>query len=206
MTLEQCSSLIKGVLRGWFQNKAILDKFSEGNAGLLYNGVPVFAADDETITQQEMQQAITQTINDLNQSAQPATNSWGMSIGLAPMPTEQLGADNNDTVNRIIMNGSSANIIVDLNDLTEFPSSDPNQGTHKWLALEVKTGCDSIIGVSYNGYALTQQDADDAALTGCEVGSFVLYIRAEEVASSNKIFTLSKDGKENLQVTITVNG
>lgn len=204
MTLQQCSSLIKGVLRGWFVNKSTLDKFSEGASGLLFDGRPVFYEDDEEISSEDMSDAIADTITDLDSLINPTGNAWNMAIKLVPMPTEQQGAANNDMVKSIIMNGSSATINVDVDELVAFPSSDPNQGTHKWIALEVDTGRNSILGVSYNGFALTQQDVNDAYATGCAVGSFVLYIKADEVVSTPKTFTLATNGFEDITATISI--
>ena len=42
MSLENTKRYLKGILQGWFTNKATLDKFSEGQSGeLLYDGDPI---------------------------------------------------------------------------------------------------------------------------------------------------------------------
>ena len=125
-----------------------------------------------------------------------------MSVGLAPTPTEQAGVDNNNAVKSVKNKNGTVTISVDLDDLTSFASSDPNQGTGKWLALEVKTGVKPITGVTYNGSSLTAQDIADAEATGCSEGSFVLYIKADVVVGTPKTFTLGANGKTK---TITIN-
>ena len=65
MTLNQTKQLVTGVLRGWFSNKTVLDKFSEDNNGnVLYNGSAV--SQTETVTDQDITDAITAVIADLN--------------------------------------------------------------------------------------------------------------------------------------------
>ncbi len=152
-------------------------------------------------------------LDDLNTAWRTATNAeiaslfgtvMNVSAGLAPTPTEAEGVSNNNAVQSVTYNDGTVTIKVDLDDLAAFASSDPTQGTHKWLALEIGTGVNPITNVKYNGYALTAQDIADATATGCAAGSFVLYIRAEEVAVTPKVFTLSSDGYADARVTINV--
>ena len=123
---------------------------------------------------------------------------------LAPSPTEADGVANNQAVQAVTLSGDTITVAVDLDDLVSFASSDPAQGSGKWLALEIGTGQASITDVQYNGYTLTGQDVADAEATGCSAGSFVLYIKAESVAASPKTFTLTADGYSPRQITIEV--
>ena len=66
MSLSQLKTFIVGVLKGWFTNKSVLDKFSESPEGkLLYNGVEVGGAGSQT-TDEEVTQAVTDTLTKLN--------------------------------------------------------------------------------------------------------------------------------------------
>lgn len=68
MSLTQLKTFIVGVLKGWFTNKSVLDKFSESPDGkLLYNGVEVGGSGSQ-VTSSEVTQAITDTLTELNQS------------------------------------------------------------------------------------------------------------------------------------------
>ena len=131
-------------------------------------------------------------------------DTFTVTVAAAPTPTEADGVANNDKIQSIVMEGDTATIYVDLDELTSFASSDPNQGSGKWLALEVATGVVPITDVAYNGYSLTAQDISDAIATGCSEGSFVLYIKAEVVAATPKSFTLSSDGYTDKTITLTV--
>lgn len=70
MTLTQLKTYIVGVLKGWFQNKAVLDKFSESESGeLLYNGKPIGGGSSSTpVTNEQVSQAVTDTLESLNAS------------------------------------------------------------------------------------------------------------------------------------------
>ena len=65
MTLEQIKTYTVGVLKGWFTNKSVLDKLSESDTGeLLFDSKTISGG--ETVTEEEITQAITDTIADLN--------------------------------------------------------------------------------------------------------------------------------------------
>ena len=66
MSLTQLKTFIVGVLKGWFTNKSVLDKFSESEDGkLLYNGVEVGGSRIQ-VTDTEVTQAVTDTLTELN--------------------------------------------------------------------------------------------------------------------------------------------
>lgn len=100
--------------------------------------------------------------------------------------------------------GDDIDIKADVDALNEYGSSVASQGTHKWVGLVVNTGEDSIIGVKYNNQELTQADVDEAATIGGGAGEFVLWIKADEVVTTPKTFTLSKEGKKVRTITINV--
>ena len=134
-----------------------------------------------------------------------AKDQFALGSNLIPSPTEEALAANHAKVTSVSYESGEITVTVDVDQLTAFPSSEPSQGTHKWIGLEVKTGAESIVGILYNGdYALTQGDADEAESVGCAAGSFVLYIRAEEVAETPKTITLGKAGYETATVAIRV--
>ena len=66
MTLAQIKTLLVGVLKGWFTNKKVLDKFSESETGeLLYDSKTVGGTSSST-TDEEVTQAIQDTLTELN--------------------------------------------------------------------------------------------------------------------------------------------
>ena len=66
MTLTQLQTYIVGVLKGWFTNKSVLDKFSESEDGkLLFNGVEINTIN--TVTNEQVTQAVTDTLTKLDE-------------------------------------------------------------------------------------------------------------------------------------------
>ena len=67
MTLTQLQTYIVGVLKGWFTNKSVLDKFSESEDGkLLFNGVEISTIN--TVTNEQVTQAVTDTLTKLDEN------------------------------------------------------------------------------------------------------------------------------------------
>ena len=106
---------------------------------------------------------------------------------------------NNDTIAVTVTGG--------IDSLNEWTSTDPGQaalGDKPWIALDIDTGLDDITKVSYNGSALTAQDVADAAAWGLGAGHFILWLRADDVHTGGKTFTLSGDDMDSVTVSITV--
>ena len=68
MTLQQVKAFIIGVLKGWFANKAVLDKLDINDDGnLTYDGMVVDAT--ETYTDEQVTEAVTDTLAELDAEA-----------------------------------------------------------------------------------------------------------------------------------------
>ena len=143
-------------------------------------------------------------INALKEAGIMEPDAWSLSAGLAPTPTEDVLVRNKGKVSSVTLEDGKITVTVDPDELEESASSEPSQGTHKWLALEIGTGITPVTGLKYNGYQLTDQDISDATATGCATGSFVLYIKAEEVLETPKSFTLDAAGHKEAGLTICV--
>lgn len=104
----------------------------------------------------------------------------------------------------VTQDGNTITVSGRVNELNSFASTDPNQGTAKWIGLVIDTGESDITKVTYNGSALTQADVEDAASVGQGAGKFILWIKAEVVAETPKTFTLGTQGKEDTTITVIV--
>jgi len=99
--------------------------------------------------------------------------------------------------------GNVVTITGHLNELAKFESSDPSQGSHKWIALVVDTGVKDFAGVEYltnetaEPQALDSEDmlkdilADNISVGVDEKGStstskVVLWVKADEIAKEPK--------------------
>ena len=131
--------------------------------------------------------------------------TWDMSGTKKATVTFSPEAEANQNAVTITFKGNDIDIVGDVDALEAYPSANPAQGTHKWVALLVDTGEDSIIGVKYNGAELTQEDVDEAASVGGKAGEFVLWVKADEVIVTPKTFTISKEGKADRTITVNFN-
>lgn len=101
-----------------------------------------------------------------------------------------------------VIGNSTVNIAAPVADLNSFASTNPSQGSGKWVGLVINTGLDDITKVNINGDALTQADVDEAASVGIGAGSFVLWLKAE--STFPKTLTLSADDYADTSLTITL--
>ena len=129
---------------------------------------------------------------------------WHLGVRLAPKPVEPEGITNNAKVKSVVFANNTATVTVKLSDLTEYPSTVVEQGTHKWVALEIATGINPVTGLKYNNAAITTADAEEATANGCIPGALVLWLKCDEVVSTDKVFTLKADGNEDQTITIKV--
>ena len=67
MTFTQVRQYTTGLLKASFTNKSVLDKLTESNSGaLLFDGTEIGTATEETITAQQMADAIAADVADIN--------------------------------------------------------------------------------------------------------------------------------------------
>ena len=120
--------------------------------------------------------------------------------------SDQFIKENNECIKSISVNGDVATLKVDMNGLQSYKSSDPSQGTAKWVGLIIETGEDTLENVTYNGTPLTVADIADATSVGAPAGAFVLWLKANVVQTTPKTITIGTvDGsKESREVTIKI--
>ena len=131
-------------------------------------------------------------------------DTWNITARLAPSLTDAVAAANNSK-SSVALEDGVITITADVNELEESTSSNPAQGTHKWIGLGIGTGLTSVALAKFNGEQLTDADASEAASVGLDQpGEFVLYIRAEEVADTPRTITLKADGYGETSIAIRV--
>lgn len=114
-------------------------------------------------------------------------------------------AENHSKIESIILDENIITIKVAVDELVAFTSDTLEQGTHKWIGLSIGTGLPSIIDCIYNGtYLFAQVDVDEATVVGCPEGSFVLWIKCDEVVNTPKVITLGKPGYKTETLTIVI--
>jgi hypothetical protein len=86
----------------------------------------------------------------------------------------------------------------DIDLLQSYASTNPAQGTHKWIGLVVDTNEDyTKTTIYYNDQALPAQEFQDANHLGIiGNGAFIVWLKADEIISASKKFTIHTSDKQ----------
>ena len=142
-------------------------------------------------------------INKLKDAGIMVPDTWVFTTRIAPKVTGVGGRNNSKAT--VTIDGTNITITAPVDELEEFPSSNPEQGTHKWIGLGIGTGLSVLTKMRYNGGAVTQADITEATSIGLDQpGEFVLWVKADEVVTTPKIIKLDADGYKETELTITV--
>ena len=98
----------------------------------------------------------------------------------------------------------TVNVAGGVDSLNSYASTNPAQGTGKWIGLDIDTGEKDITKVTFNGTPLGAEDVADADSLGLPKGHFVLWLKAEVVAANPRKFTLGTAGKDDTEVTVRI--
>ena len=97
--------------------------------------------------------------------------------------------------------GESINIKGHLDDLISFASSNPAQGEHKWIGLDIDTGLDTIVGATWDGSEMTQADEDEASDLGLAKGHVIFWAKADVLVSEPRTITIAS-GETEIKLTV----
>lgn len=113
---------------------------------------------------------------------------------------KELSQANQDMIS--IIKGSDTEWVVvgSLEELKSFDSTNLAQGNGKWVGIDIDTGLDTIVGATWNGYALTQDDVNEAASVGLGAGHIIFWAKAEALP---RTITIGAPEKENISVTVS---
>ena len=99
--------------------------------------------------------------------------------------------------------GNAVVIKGNLDELRSFASSDENQGSAKWIGLDIATDLDTIEGATWGGsYTMTAADVEEASGLGLGAGHIVFWVKAEQVASAPYAISIGAEGKEPAELTV----
>lgn len=113
---------------------------------------------------------------------------------------KELSQANQDMISVIKGSDTEWVVVGSLEELKSFDSTNPAQGNGKWVGIDIDTGLDTIVGATWNGYALTQDDVDEAASVGLGAGHIIFWVKAEALP---KTITIGAPEKENISVTVS---
>ena len=117
-------------------------------------------------------------------------NSTISKIEIVAADVNAIESQANQDAITVVQNGTEVTVFIN-GVLNSFASTNPAQGTGKWIGFEVATGVTDLTQVKYNGVALTAADVAEANSIGLPTGSFVLWTKAEKLPKS---FTVEANG------------
>ena len=117
-------------------------------------------------------------------------NSTISKIEVVAADINEVESQANQDAITVVQNGTEVAVSIN-GTLNSFTSTNPAQGTGKWIGFEVATGVNDLTKVKYNGVALTAADVAEANSIGLPTGSFVLWTKAEKLPKS---FTVEANG------------
>lgn len=130
----------------------------------------------------------------LKDSGYMVPDDWNVSVAKISTPIGEELIANQSKVTDISIKDDIITVSVDIDELVEFTSANPAQGTHKWIGINITTGLPDITAVKYNGYQLTGEDAAEAAAFGGTAGDILMWLKCDEILDTPKIFTLWSSG------------
>ena len=113
---------------------------------------------------------------------------------------QELSQANQDMISILYGENNEYVVVGDLESLKSFASTNPAQGEGKWVGIDIDTGLDTIVGATWNGYTLTQDDVDEAASVGLGAGHIIFWAKAEALP---RTITLGAPDKEDLTFTVS---
>ncbi len=141
-------------------------------------------------------------------------DTWNVSVLACPTPASMPTTETATNSGHATVTIDGTEITITLNckvaDLADANHGE-TWGTHKWLGFGVRTGLDSVVGITFTDdtgaeAVLASGDATEATALGLSAGDFVLYIKAEqpEYLTGEKHFTLWADGCAATTFTMTI--
>ncbi len=131
-------------------------------------------------------------------------DSWNVSVSKISTPNGDDLIANQSKVTGIVIADHIITVFVSVEELVAFPSSNPAQGTHKWVGMNITTGLSDITAIKYNGSQLTSADATEAAAVGGSAGDIVMWLKCDEISNIPKVFTLWSTGYPEETFTVVI--
>jgi len=131
-------------------------------------------------------------------------DTWNVSVSKISTPNGDDLIANQSKVTGIVIADNIITVFVSVEELVAFPSSNPAQGTHKWVGMNITTGLSDITAIKYNGSQLTSADATEAAAVGGSAGDIVMWLKCDEISNIPKVFTLWSTGYPEETFTVVI--
>lgn len=131
-------------------------------------------------------------------------DAWNVSVANIPTSLGEDMSANQSKVEFVTIEDNIITVTAPVDELLAYPSSNPAQGTHKWVGMLITTGLADITAVKYNGSQLTAADATEAAAVGGSAGDIVMWLKCDEIINTAKVFTLWASGYPEATFTVVI--
>ena len=131
-------------------------------------------------------------------------DAWNVSVANIPTSLGEDMSANQSKVEFVTIEDNIITVTAPVDELLAYPSSNPAQGTHKWVGMLITTGLPDITAVKYNGSQLTAADATEAAAVGGSAGDIVMWLKCDEIINTPKVFTLWASGYPEATFTVVI--
>jgi hypothetical protein len=122
---------------------------------------------------------------------------------VAPADVNEAESQANQDAVGILQNGNKVVVVGKLAELNTFASTNPNQGSAAWVGIDLATNLDSIVGATWNGYELTQDDVDEAASVNLDAGHIIFWAKADDIGSNPRSITIGAEGYADATLEVT---
>ena len=131
-------------------------------------------------------------------------DAWNVSVANIPTSLGEDMSANQSKVEFVTIEDNIITVTAPVDELLAYPSSNPAQGTHKWVGMLITTGLPDITAVKYNGSQLTAADATEAAAVGGSAGDIVMWLKCDEIINTPKVFKLWASGYPEATFTVVI--
>ena len=121
-------------------------------------------------------------------------------LATAPNDVNRAESQANQDAITVVQNGANVTVKGSLASLNSFASTNPNQGTAKWIALDIETKAESITSVTWNGSALTADDVAESASVGLAQNHIIFWAKAEALP---RTINIASEGFESVALVVS---
>lgn len=179
-------------------------EFSEG--AVLKGGIVPNQADSSASTVADLKTAHNALLAKLKDAGLMKPDTWpAVSIAKQAAAAGEINKAtyeaNMAEVDAVTIADGKITVTVDVDALTAYEGA-TGYGNHKWIGFLVTTGFDSIVGMTLNGSALTETDAQEASDHSGSAGDLSLYFAADTI--NGKTVTLWHTGSGEQSWTVEI--
>lgn len=102
-------------------------------------------------------------------------------LAVAPADENAEASQANQDLVNIMQVGNTVVVYCNKAELNSFASTNPNQGTAKWIGIDLATNLNSIAGATWGNYVMTEADVEESASVGLGAGHIIYWAKADAI-------------------------